>query len=123
MDNFVAIAALSALAQETRLAAFRALIAAGAEGMAAGRLAEQLSVPQNTLSTHLAMLAQAGLVTGERRSRSIIYRAEIDRLRDLMLFLIEDCCGGHPELCLPLADALRPCCDSAGKAKAGEARA
>ena len=67
-------------------------------------------MPQNTLSTHLGILARAELVTSERHSRSIVYRAGITRLRDLTLYLVRDCCGGRPELCEPLIAELMPCC-------------
>ncbi len=106
----MAIMALAALAQPTRLDAFRALIASEPDGLAVGRLADLLAVPQNTLSSHLNVLSHAGLVRGERRSRSIIYRADIERLRDVTLYLIKDCCGGRPELCRPLVAELSPCC-------------
>ena len=110
MDKEATILALAALAQPTRLDAFRALVASEPDGIAAGRLADMLAVPQNTLSTHLNILAHAGLVRGERSSRSIIYRAEIERLQALMLYLIKDCCGGRPELCGQLVAELSPCC-------------
>ena len=107
MDSTVAIAALAALAQSTRLEAFRLLVSREPDGVAAGELARLLAVPQNTMSAHLAVLARAGLVRSERQSRSIIYRADLARLRDITLFLVQDCCGGRPELCAPLiADLL-----------------
>ena len=107
MDSTVAIGALAALAQNTRLEAFRFLVSREPDGAPAGELARMLAVPQNTMSAHLAVLARAGLVQSERRSRSIIYRADLERLRDVMLFLAKDCCGGRPELCGPLlADIL-----------------
>ena len=68
-------------------------------GMPAGALAEAIGCPANTLSTHLAILARAGLVRGERDGRSIIYHADVEGMRALMSFLVTDCCGGHPELC------------------------
>ncbi len=74
------------------------------------KIARLLDVPQNTMSAHLATLARAGLVRSERQSRSIIYRADLERLRDLMLFLVKDCCGGRADLCAPLIAALTPCC-------------
>ncbi|HTR13029.1 MAG TPA: metalloregulator ArsR/SmtB family transcription factor [Roseiarcus sp.] len=110
MDSTVAIAALAALAQTTRLETFRLLVSREPDGVAAGELARLLAAPQNTMSAHLAVLARAGLVRGERRSRSIIYRADLQRLREVTLFLIKDCCGGHPELCAPLIADLSPCC-------------
>ncbi|WP_026607147.1 ArsR/SmtB family transcription factor [Methylocapsa acidiphila] len=110
MDDTAAITALAALAQTTRLATFRLLVAREPEGVAAGELARLVCVPQNTMSAHLAALANAGLVTGERQSRSIIYRASLVGLRELMLFLVKDCCGGNSELCAPLIADLAPCC-------------
>lgn len=116
MDNIEAIAALAALAQTTRLDVFRLLVTREPEGVAAGELARLMGVPQNTMSAHLAILARAGLVTGERQSRSIIYRANLTRLRELTLFLLKDCCGGRPEVCAPLIADLVPCCSSKERA-------
>lgn len=110
MEQTNAILALSALAQETRLQVFRLLVTREPEGVPAGELARLVNIPQNTMSAHLAVLARAGLVRGERRSRSIIYRAELVRLRGLVLFLVQDCCGGRPEVCEPLLANLLPCC-------------
>ncbi|MFP5078664.1 ArsR/SmtB family transcription factor [Rhizobium sp. YIM 134829] len=110
MELEAAIAALAALAQSTRLDTFRLLMRHEPEGLPAGELARLIGVPQNTMSAHLAILSRAGLVKGERHSRSIIYRAEIDALRDLTLYLVKDCCGGSAELCAPLISALTPCC-------------
>ncbi|SEB84613.1 transcriptional regulator, ArsR family [Rhizobiales bacterium GAS191] len=109
MESGSAILALAALAQPTRLEGFRLLVAHEPEGLAAGDLARLLAVPQNTLSAHLSVLSRAELVSSERRSRSIIYRANLDRFRDVVLFLLEDCCGGRPELCAPFMADLRPC--------------
>lgn len=109
MDNDSAISALNALAQATRLDVFRALVQAEPGGLAAGEIARRLGVPQNTMSTHLAVLTRAGLLQAERQSRSIIYRADVDALGRLMLFLVKDCCGGRAELCRPLADELLAC--------------
>ena len=116
MDNIQAIAALAALAQTTRLDTFRLLVAREPDGVPAGELARVMAVPQNTMSTHLAILARAGLVTGERQSRSIIYSANLTRLRELTLFLLKDCCGGRPEVCAPLIADLVPCCSSRERA-------
>ncbi|MEK4031741.1 metalloregulator ArsR/SmtB family transcription factor [Methylocystis sp. IM3] len=110
MENIDAIAALAALAQTTRLDAFRLLVAREREGVPAGELARLMAVPQNTLSAHLSILSRAGLVTGERQSRSIIYRANVARLREVTLFLLKDCCGGRPEVRAPLIADLAPCC-------------
>ncbi len=115
MDSTVAIAALAALAQSTRLEAFRLLVSREPDGIAAGELARLLAVPQNTMSAHLAVLARAGLVRSERQSRSIIYRADLARLRELVLFLVQDCCGGRPEVCGPLLADLVPCCPEEGQ--------
>ena len=110
MENIEAVAALSALAQTTRLDAFRLLVSREPGGVAVGELARLIAIPQNTMSTHLAILARAGLVRGERHSRSIIYRADLRRFREVMLFLLADCCGGRPDICAPLIADLTPCC-------------
>jgi ArsR family transcriptional regulator, arsenate/arsenite/antimonite-responsive transcriptional repressor len=110
MDDTEVIAALSALAQTTRLDTFRLLVSREPDGVAAGELARLMATPQNTMSTHLAILARAGLVRGERHSRSIIYRADLERFREVTLFLLKDCCGGRPEVCAPLIADLMPCC-------------
>ena len=110
MDTNSVIAALAALAQGTRLDVFRLLMRHEPDGMAAGEIARQLDVPQNTMSAHLGILARAGIVQSERQSRSIIYRADLDALRALTLFLVKDCCAGSPELCMPLLAELSSCC-------------
>jgi DNA-binding transcriptional ArsR family regulator len=110
MENDSAILALGALAQTTRLDVFRLLIRHEPEGLPAGEIARELDVPQNTMSTHLAILARAGMVRSERQSRSIIYRANLDQLQALTLFLVKDCCAGNTELCAPLIAELTPCC-------------
>jgi ArsR family transcriptional regulator len=107
MEQADAISALGALAQDTRLETFRLLVKREPEGVPAGELARSLSVPQNTLSSHLSVLARAGLVVGERRSRSIIYRANLETFRALTLFMVQDCCGGSDQLCVPLLEGLR----------------
>jgi ArsR family transcriptional regulator len=116
MDEYQAISALSALSQATRLQTFRLLIMREPDGVPAGELARLVGVPQNTMSTHLSVLAHAGLVRGQRHSRSIIYRADLDRFREVVLFLVKDCCGGHTDLCAPLIAELTPCCPPAEKA-------
>lgn len=110
MESESAITALGALAQGTRLDVFRLLVRHEPAGLAAGEVARRLDVPQNTMSAHLGVLARAGLVRSERRSRSINYRADLDGLRALMLFLVNDCCAGSAELCAPLVAELTPCC-------------
>ncbi len=98
-----ATASLSALAHDGRLSAFRLLVQAGPEGLAAGELARRLDVLPNTLSASLTVLSHAGLVTSRRDGRSIIYTARYERMGELLAFLVEDCCGGSPEICAPLA--------------------
>lgn len=100
----VAVEVLSALAHPSRLAVFRLLVRAGAEGMAAGDIARAIGALPNTLSTHLTILGHAGLTASRREGRSIIYSADYDRMRDLLGFLVADCCAGRPEICGPLAD-------------------
>jgi DNA-binding transcriptional ArsR family regulator len=102
MDESTAIEGLSALAQSTRLAVFRLLVQAGPDGIAAGAVAERVGVPATTLSTHLGILSRAGLIRSRRESRSIIYSADLDGIRGLLAFLVQDCCNGRPEICTPL---------------------
>ena len=110
METEVSILALAALAQSTRLEAFRLLVRHEPGGLPAGEIANHLAIPANTLSSHLGVLTRAGLIRSERRSRSIVYRVDLDRLRDLVLFLLKDCCGGRADLCEPLLAELAPCC-------------
>ncbi len=105
MEKRSVIAALGALAQETRLDIFRLLVQAGADGMAAGQIGEQLGLPSATLSFHLTQLRQAELVTFRREGRSLIYAAEYRAMDGLIGFLTENCCGRGRDACLPpLAD-------------------
>ena len=112
-----ALAALAALGQPMRLEIFRLLMRKEPDGLPAGTIAESIGCPHNTLSTHLSILARSGLVRGTRDGRSIVYRANVDGMRNLIGFLVTDCCDGHPELC-NLEDALRAnaCCAPAAKA-------
>ena len=103
MDSDLAIEALSALAHSGRLAVFRLLVRAGAEGLAAGEVARRLETPSNTMSTQLAILTRAGLIGSRRESRSIIYHADYAAFSSLLGFLVEDCCDGRPEVCAQLA--------------------
>jgi DNA-binding transcriptional ArsR family regulator len=80
------------------------------DGVPAGELARLLEVPQNTLSAHLSVLARAGLVTSQRLSRSIVYRANLAEFQKVALFLLQDCCGGRPDVCAPVIESLTPCC-------------
>lgn len=109
METEPAILALAALAQSTRLEAFRLLVRHEPLGLPAGEVASHLAIPPNTLSSHLGVLSRAGLIKSERRSRSIIYRADLERIRGLVMFLLKDCCG-RSELCAPLLAELA-CCD------------
>ena len=110
MESEQAILAFAALAQQTRLDVFRLLMTHEPDGLPAGEIARHMAVPHNTMSAHLAVLSRAGLIKAERQSRSIIYRAELDAVRVLAGFLINDCCGGRPEICAPLIADLSPCC-------------
>ena len=89
-----AVAALGSLAQEHRLAIFRLLVQAGKEGLAAGAIAEELGIPPSSLSFHLTHLARAGLVSQERQSRHLIYRADYAAMNGLVAYLLENCCAG-----------------------------
>lgn len=109
MESKTAILALAALAQPTRLETFRLLVRHEPEGLPAGEIAKAMAAPANTMSSHLGVLSRAGLVQSERDSRSIIYRADLDRLQALVLFLLKDCCQGRAELCEPLLAELAPC--------------
>jgi len=110
MEKEPVILSLTALAQATRLDVFRLLVSHEPEGLPAGEIARELAVLHNTMSTHLAILCRAGLIRSERRSRSIIYRADLERFRAVATFLLKDCCGGRPEVCAPLIEDLTPCC-------------
>jgi ArsR family transcriptional regulator, arsenate/arsenite/antimonite-responsive transcriptional repressor len=108
-----ALSTLAALGQPTRLAIFRLLMQREPTGVPAGILADEIGCPSNTLSSHLAILARAGLVRGERNGRSIVYRANVDGMRALMSFLVNDCCSGHPELCEFGGKPAAACCPPA----------
>lgn len=106
MDKNNTLLALSALGQETRLDVFRLLVRAGEGGMLAGEIGTELQVRQNTMSTNLSILHQAGLVQNKREGRAIRYFADMDGMRGLLGFLMEDCCGGQPEQCQPVISAI-----------------
>lgn len=109
MDSSSAILALAALAQPTRLDVFRLLVAREPDGLAAGDIAKRLAVPHNTMSSHLSILERAALVSSQRHGRSIVYRANLATLQSMTLFLLQDCCGGEPELCASLIESIKPC--------------
>ncbi|QIE43754.1 ArsR/SmtB family transcription factor [Meridianimarinicoccus aquatilis] len=111
MEKTAVLDALAALAQPTRLDVVRLLMQAGPDtGMAAGDIAHALDARANTLSANLSILLNAGLVRKERIGRSIRYYPEIETMRGLLGFLLEDCCGGNPALCRPLLDTLTDDC-------------
>ena len=118
MESENAILALAALAQPTRLDVFKLLVKGEPDGLAAGDIARALAVPQNTMSSHLSILSRAGLVSAQRFGRSIVYRADLARLRAVMLFMLRDCCDGRPEICAPLIEDLTPCCAPKPRRKA-----
>ena len=106
MDKKSALAALAALGQDTRLEVFRLLVRAGADGLPAGEIASRLGTVQNTMSAHLKVLDHAGLVRAERDGRIVRYVADMTGFRDLLAYLMEDCCNGAPELCQPVIQAI-----------------
>jgi len=110
MESNLAVKRLSAIAQETRLDVFRLLVKAGPEGVAAGDIARELETAANTMSAQLLVLSNAGLIRARREGRSIIYAVNYEAMRDLLMFLTEDCCGGRAEMCAPLADVVSRCC-------------
>jgi DNA-binding transcriptional ArsR family regulator len=91
--------AFAALANELRLSVFRLLVATAPEGLPAGQIADRLEVPASTLSAHLAQLERAGLLKSWREQQRILYAIDTEGTRNLVGFLINDCCGGQPELC------------------------
>jgi len=98
MNERQALSSFAALSQETRLAIVRALVVAGPEGLAAGVIAERMGVSATNVSFHLKELERSGLISQRRESRSIIYSASYEALADLVKFLMEDCCAGHPAI-------------------------
>jgi ArsR family transcriptional regulator, arsenate/arsenite/antimonite-responsive transcriptional repressor len=99
MEKQAALAALAALAQESRLDVYRLLVQTGPDGLPAGRISERLGVPSATLSFHLNHLKQAGLVKCRRESRSLIYAAEYGTMKGLLTYLTDNCCQGDPSAC------------------------
>jgi len=109
METDASLEILGALAHSTRLDAFRLLVRHEPDGLSTGQLVDASGLTQSTFSTHLAVLAKAGLVLSEKRGRQQIQRANISALKGLMLFLAKDCCQGRPELCEPLVAELTCC--------------
>lgn len=111
MNQAQAMTALSALGQETRLETFRLLVTACCRGLTAGEIGEKTGAVQNTLSTHLATLSQAGLITSKREGRSIRYFADLDGMRGLLGYLMDDCCAGRAGRSTS-DDSGEACCDA-----------
>lgn len=116
MEKTDTLTALAALAQENRLDVFRLLVQAGPDGLAAGAVAEKLSLAPNTLSFHFDRLRNAGLVGVKREGRSLIYTARYETMNGLLAYLTENCCGGVTE-CAPAACAPKSTARKSGKAK------
>lgn len=112
MDIIDAVDALGALAQESRLKVFRLLVRAGREGMAAGTIAQSIGVPKNTMSSHLAILSRAELITARREGRSVIYAVNLEGTRSLLSFLVEDCCQAEPAVCASMIESTFALCCS-----------
>lgn len=108
METENAVVALEALAQGSRLGIFRLLVSAGRSGLPAGKIAEQMELPNATLSFHLAQLKNAGLIKCERQSRSLIYSADFDAMTTLLGFLTENCCQGKVAQCIPTGGTCKP---------------
>ena len=119
MEILGAIAALGALAQETRLKVFRLLVEVGTEGLPAGRIAKDLELPLATLSFHLNTLKQAGLIEFRRESRLLIYRANFEVMNGLVAYLTENCCGGQEAGCV--VPVCEPATDEPRSVKGGKA--
>lgn len=107
MEPQGAVAALSALAHDTRLAVYRLLVQRGPDGLSAGMIAQALALPPSSLTFHLQQLTHAGLITQRRLSRQLIYAADFAAMNGLMAYLTENCCGGGAALCAPV------CCPGA----------
>jgi ArsR family transcriptional regulator len=124
METKSAVAALAALAQETRLSIFRLLVQAGQEGLAAGRIGDELDVPAATLSFHLKELSHAGLVTSRQEGRFVYYAVNFGNMTALMSFLTQNCCQGMPQECVTVLEtALESCCaPSTAKRKSTRSR-
>ncbi len=110
MDNELAVRCFSALGHPRRLEVLRLLIRHGPGGLNAGDIARAFGQPGSTMSAHLRILSDAGLISSERKGREIYFAPDMDRLRGLVLFLVADCCGGEAVKCEPLLAELLPCC-------------
>ena len=103
MDVNIALEAFTALSQETRVWAFRILVQAGPAGLSAGDVADALGSRQNTMSSHLKQLNACGLIDSRRDGRQVIYSANYDTVKSMVIFLMEDCCAGNAGFCQPAA--------------------
>lgn len=99
MKRRKAVTAFASLAHEVRLGIFQRLVEAGPEGLAAGQIATKLRISPSSLTFHIAHLERAGLVHSQRKGRSIVYAADFGAMGDLVGYLTDQCCGGHPEVC------------------------
>lgn len=118
MKSSQALAAFAALSQETRLSILRLLIRDGVDGLPAGDIASRLELQPSTLSFHIAVLQRAELVTARRQQRQIFYAPNLEAVRGVVTFLLEDCCGGRPEVCADLFSGLRAGCAPSCKPEA-----
>lgn len=110
MKESEALEAFSALSNETRLEVFRYLIKMAPDAVPAGDIARELEVPASTMSTQLAILSRASLISSIRTGRVVSYKADVEGVRALLNYLLRDCCRGKPELCSNLIEAVLPAC-------------
>lgn len=120
MNDASAVDKFAALAQEIRLSVFRMLVREEPTGLPAGEIARRMGTPANTMSSNLAILERCGLVMRERQGRSIIYRANLDGASQLLLYLVEDCCRGNPDVCAPAMRVVQDACGCESTAAKGQ---
>ena len=109
MNTSEAVDAFSALSHETRLTVFKLLLKEGEQGLSAGVIARRLDVQPSTLTAHLHILKRSGLLQSTRQQQKIVYSADVQGTRNLLLFLTQECCQGHPEICSDLFDSVKVC--------------
>jgi DNA-binding transcriptional ArsR family regulator len=109
MNTSEAVDAFSALSHETRLTVFKLLLKEGEQGLSAGVIARQLGVQPSTLTAHLQILKRSGLLQSTRQQQKIVYSADVQGTRNLLRFLTQECCQGHPEICSDLFDSVKLC--------------
>lgn len=117
MNKRQAVTSLAALAHEQRLAIFRLLVRKGPTGLAAGAIATSVGAGPTAASFHLKELERAGLIRSTRQGRSIVYALHVDAVRQLLTYLTEDCCQGHPEMCAAPIKAAKSFCSVGGNDK------